>query len=403
MPEQRERPFTSQWAHPWSPARPISIYEVHLGSWMRVPEEHCRALTYRELAPKLADYARHMNYTHVQLLDAADGPEPNPRHGPAKDLMHLIDQLHQHEIGVLVDWKVADVAAAMRWLERFHVDGLCIASTVEPSFAPELSREMERNFPDAALIGEGASAYKFDLNFAHDIRSYLAHPPAERKLHHQRLTFRRMCAFQENYILPLSHREAAPLTRMPGDEWQKFANFRLLLAYMFLQPGKKLLFMGHDFGQSREWNADLSLDWHLTHFRYHQGTQHLVRRLNDVYAHEPALYEGDAKAESFEWVDCHDSERSTISWLRWDAEFKQVFLAVFNFTPRVHRNFRVGAPRGGQWREVINTDAQEYGGSAQGNLGSIKAAPFAWQGRPFCLFVTLPPLAAVAFKAQQEK
>jgi len=343
-----------------------------MGSWMRVPEENNRMLTYRELAPKLADYARSMHYTHVLVLDAWDGPE----------LKRLIDYMHQQNVGVLVNWNPADSAESAAWMDEFHVDGLCMAEE---------------------LIGtESGPHYKLDIGFAHDVRSYLAHPPAQRKLHHNRLTFRRMYAFQENYILPLSHREAAPLTRMPGDEWQKFANFRLLLAYMFLQPGKKLLFMGHDFGQWREWNADMSQDWHLTHLRYHQGIQSLVRRLNDVYYHEPALHEGDAKEECFEWIDCDDAEGSRISWLRWDANHREVFLVVFNFTPQVYRNFKIGVPRGGEWREVINTDAQEYGGSGQGNFGTVQASPFGWHGRPNSIFITVPPLGAVAFKSHEQ-
>jgi 1,4-alpha-glucan branching enzyme len=364
--------WMEQRSHRFSPSRPLSIYEVHLGSWMRVPEENNRVLTYRELAPKLADYAQSMHYTHVLLLDAWDGPE----------LKGLIDYLHHQNIGVLVNWNAAEVADSTSWMEEYHVDGLCVAEDLS---GPENSPE-----------------YKLDIGFAHDVRSYLAHAPAERKLHHNRLTFRKLYAFHENYILPLSHREAAPLMRMPGDEWQKFANFRLLLAYMFLQPGKKLLFMGHDFGQWREWNADMSNDWHLTQSHYHQGTQTLVRRLNDVYFHEPALHEGDAKAECFEWVDCQDADRSTISWLRWDADFNEVFLVVFNFTPTVYRNFKLGVPRGGEWREVTNTDAREYGGSGQGNFGNIKAAPFGWHGRAYSVLITVPPLAAVAFKSEEE-
>ena len=375
-------------------ARPVSIYEVHFGSWMRVPEENHRPLTYRELAPKLADYAQRMGYTHVLLLDLTDtAPE---------EVMHLVNHLHQHGVGVLIEWKDPDAAAAWRWVKQYHVDGLCMADMLGTEFVRMLSAELLVKCPDLVIIGEGApSVFKLDLGFAQDIRSYLAHAPGERKLHHNRLTFRRMYAFQEKYILPLSHRELSPLMRMPGDEWQKFANLRLMLAYMFLQPGKKLLFMGHDFGQWREWNSDMSLDWHLAHLRYHQGIQSMVRRLNDVYFHERSLHEGDARSECFEWIDCENAQESAISWLRWDGQFKEVFVAVFNFTPKVHRNFKVGVPRGGRWREVINTDAQEYGGSGQGNFGSVKAAPFGWHGRPHSIFITVPPLAAVAFKSEE--
>ena len=400
LPRKRESLHGDEWAdgqwmaqrgERFSAAAPVSIYEVHLGSWMRVPEENNRVLTYAELAPKLSDYVQRMGYTHVLILDPTE-----------RDLIHLVNFLHQRQVGVLVDWKTPDIAEARRWLEHFHIDGLSMSDLVGAEFVRELSVEVERDFPDVVIIGEGAGAtYKFDRGFAQDVRSYLAHTPTERKLHHDRLTFRRMYAFQDKYIMPLSHRELAPLIRMPGDEWQRFANFRLLLAYMFLQPGKKLLFMGHDFGQWREWTADTSIDWHLTHFHYHQGVQDLVRRLNDTYFHERSLHESDTKAECFEWVDCHDAQGGTISWLRWDPTFNQVVFAVFNFTPRVHRNFKVGVPRGGHWQELINTDAPEYGGSGQGNFGGVTAAPFGWQGRPNSLNITVPPLAAVAFKSQQ--
>jgi 1,4-alpha-glucan branching enzyme len=306
---------------------PVSIYQVHPGSWMRVPEENNRILTEQEIAPKLADYAQHMGFTHVELVDA---PEST----------YVKDYLDQQGPGVI-----------------------------------------------------GSSGFPWDTNFTRNIRGYFAQPPAQRKLHHQWLKFR-----PGNCSLRLSHEEHSLLANMPGDEWQKFANLRLLLAYMYLQPGKKLLFMGHEFGQWRQWDPETSLDWHLLQFRYHRGTQELVKRLNDLYRHERAL---QGAAESFEWIDGEDAERSTVSWLRWDAEFEEVFLAVFNFTPAVHRNFKVGVPRGGEWRELINTDAQEYGGSGQGNFGSVRAAPFGWEGRPQSLLITVPPLAAVAFKNQK--
>ena len=375
----------------FSPTAPVSIYEVHLGSWMRVPEENNRVLTYQELAPKLADYAQRVGYTHVLILDPSES-----------QMIHLVNYLHQRQVGVLIDWQSADLAQTRLWLEQFHIDGFSMSDMLGADFVRELAAEIERDFPDVVIIGEGAgTTYKLDRGFAQDLRTYLAHAPAERKIHHNRLTFRPLYAFQEKYIMPLSHRELGPLMRMPGDEWQKFANFRLLLAYMFLQPGKKLLFMGHDFGQWREWTADMSVDWHLTQFRYHQGVQTLVRRLNDVYFHERALHEGDSKAECFEWIDCHDAHGGTISWLRRDVQSRETVLAVFNFTPKVHRNFKVGVPRGGEWQEIINSDAKEYGGSGQGNFGEVKAAPFGWQEQSHSLHITVPPLAAVAFKSQQ--
>lgn len=331
-------------------ASPASIYEVHLSSWMRVPEETHRPLTERELAPKLADYVARMGFTHVKLLDRGDNPP---------DMPYLIQYLRQKGVGVILDCSPREVTGS----------------------APE------------------QSGLQWDVGFAQDIRSYLAQPPDARPAHHKRLTFRRQFAFEGNYVLPLSHRELPLLPNLPGDEWQKFANLRLLLAYQYLQPGKKLLFMGHEFGQWCPWNPARSLDWHLTQFRYHAGVQNLVKRLNDLYRNEPALHADDANPGSFEWIDCQDATGGTLSWLRWDARLQDVFLVVFNFTPAVHRNFKVGAPRGGPWRELINTDAQEYGGSGQGNFGAVKAAPFGSHGRSHSLFITLPPLAAVAFRS----
>ena len=321
---------------------PVSIYEVHLSSWMRVPEENHRPLTERELAPKLADYVTRMGFTHVKVLDRGDNPP---------DMAYLIEYLERRGIRMILNGNA------------------------------------------------GESSFQLDVGFAQDIRAYLAHPPELRKFQHKRLI--RRPVFYENHVLPFSHEGPPLLAGMPGDEWQKFANLRLLLAYQCLQPGKKLLFMGHEFGQWCAWSPGRSLDWHLTQFRYHAGVQNLVKRLNDLYQHEGPLHEGDASAETFEWIDFKDAARSTFSWLRWDANFQDAFLIVFNFAPTVHRNFKIGVPRGGEWREVINTDAQEYGGSGQGNLGGVTAAPFGSHERPHSLFITVPPLAAVAFKNQE--
>ena len=484
--------------------RPISIYEAHLGSWMRVPEEENRFLTYRELAPKLADHVQSLGFNHVQLLPLAEHPfygswgyqgtgyfAPTARYGTPQELMFLIDFLHQRGIGVFLDWVPSHfandehgliafdgtalyepedprerihpvwqscvfnyarpevrsflVSSAFFWLEKYHVDGLrvdAVASMLyrdysrKPGqwtpnrfggrenleaidFLRQLNTEVYRAFPDTQMIAEESSAfpmvsrpiyvgglgfgYKWDMGFAHDIIQHVSREPSDRKNHYQELTFRGMYAFSENYILPFSHDEAharrgSLLSRMPGDQWRQLANFRLLLAYMFFQPGKKLLFMGNEFAQWQPWNHDTSLDWHLAHVRQHAGVQKLVAHLNGLYAHEPALHQGDCESNGFEWIDCHDAADGTISWLRWDRNRDEVLFCLFNFTPEVYRNFKVGVPRGGLWREVANTDAYEYGGSGQGNLGGVQGNPFPCHDRSHSLMLTVPPLAGIAFK-----
>jgi 1,4-alpha-glucan branching enzyme len=483
---------------------PLAIYEAHLESWMRVPEEGNRWLTFREVAPKLAEYVRNMGFTHVELLPVMEHPAfgpndyeitgyfaPTSRLGAPQDLMFLIDELHRQGIGVILDWVPAHFPAgehglayfdgthlyehgpwrvdvpksgdgfsfdysrpevrgfllsnACFWLDKYHADGLRVdavesmlnlaygrkAGEWVPNryggrenleaidFLRHLNTAVYRGFPDVQMIAEVRTDWpqvsrptyagglgfglKWDAGATDKVLGYFSHDPYFRKFHHQDLTFRGLYAFDENHVLPLSHEDpehgkASLLARMPGDEWQRFANLRLLFGYVYLQPGKKLLFMGDEFGQWREWNREGSLDWHLAAYPMHAGVRQWVRDLNRLYRAERALHESDNSPVGFEWVDLNDAERSTLSWLRRDTQRREVLLAVCNFTPVVRRNVRIGVRRPGTWREVLNSDARDYGGGGQGNFGGTATAPFSSQGFPHTLTLTLPPLAMVVFK-----
>ncbi len=484
---------------------PISIYEVHLGSWMRVPEEGNRSLSYREAAVKLADYVRRMGFTHVEFLPLMDHPffgswgyqttgyfAPSGCFGTPQDLMYLIDELHRHGIGVILDWvpshfptdehglvyfdgshlyEHADprqgfhpdwntcifnygrnevrsflISSALFWLEKYHVDGLRVDAVASMlyldysrnpgewipnpyggrenldaiKFLRRLNEEVYRRHPDVQTYAEESTAWpavsrptyagglgfgmKWDMGWMHDTLEYMALDPIYRKYQHNNLTFRMLYAFHENFVLPLSHDEVvygkgSLLGRMAGDDWQKFANLRLLFGYMFAQSAKKLLFMGGEFGQWREWAHDGSLDWHLLQYASHQGLQKWVADLNGVYRREPALHERDFDPAGFEWIDCHDADASVISLLRRGTSTDELILVVCNFTPVPRVNYRIGAPRGGFWKELLNSDAREYGGSGMGNLGGIEADPSPIHGRPYSLTLTLPPLSALFLKS----
>jgi 1,4-alpha-glucan branching enzyme len=483
---------------------PISIYEVHLGSWRRVPEEGNRWLSYRELAAQLARHAAEMGYTHVELLPVSEHPldaswgyqtvgyfAPTSRFGTPQDFMFLVDHLHQHGLGVILDWVPAHfprdehglgyfdgthlyehadprqgeqrdwgtfvfnygrreisnflISNALFWLDKYHIDGLrvdAVASMLyldysrkEGEWRPNqyggrenleavdfLRRFNERvyaEYPDVMTVAEESTAwpmvsrpvylgglgfgYKWDMGWMHDTLDYFSLDPVHRKYHHNRLTFRMLYAFTENYVLPLSHDEVVHgkrslLSKMPGDDWQKFANLRLLYGYVLAQPGKKLLFMGGEFGQWNEWNHDTSLDWHLLEQDRHRGLQRWVRDLNTLYRGEPALHQLDSDPAGFEWIDCCDTEASVLSLVRKGREPKDRVVVVCNFTPVPRHNYRVGVPIGGYWEEVLNSDAPLYGGSGQGNVGGVTAAPVPCHGRPYLLNVTVPPLGMVAFR-----
>ncbi len=485
---------------------PVSVYEVHLGSWMRVSEDHHRPFSYREVAPRLAEYVRHMGFSHVELLPVMEHPfygswgyqttgyfAPTARYGTPQDFMYLVDYLHQQGIGVILDWvpshfpsdahglayfdgthlfEHADsrqgfhpdwkthifnygraevrsflMSSAMFWLDRYHADGLRVDAVASMlyldysrkegewipnkyggrenleaiDFLRRFNEEAYKEHPDIQTVAEESTAWpmvsrpvyvgglgfgmKWDMGWMHDTLEYFRHDPIHRQYHHNLLTFRMLYGFTENFVLPLSHDEVVHgkgslLNKMPGDEWQKFANLRLLFAYMYAQPGKKLLFMGGEFGQGNEWSHDRSLDWWVLQFPVHQGAQRWVRDLNHLYRREKALHELDTDPAGFEWVDCNDAPRSVVSLLRKGKDPHDQVLVACNFTPVPREHYRVGVPRGGWWKEVLNSDGTEYAGSGIGNGGGVMAQPEEQHGRPFSLELTLPPLAAVFFRPE---
>jgi 1,4-alpha-glucan branching enzyme len=357
-----------------APDQPISIYQVHLPSWMRVPEENNRALTFFEIAPKLADHARNLAFTHLQLHA--------PGYTDPQGLRFLIEYLHQREVGVILEAGESP-SQTLNALNELPADGECTDG-------------------DTFLFGY---EYRWDTAWAEETLAYFSTDPLYRKFRHGQFTHRDLYAFDGSYILPLSaglvsRPRPSLLSLMPGDGWQKFANLRLLFAYMYLLPGKKLVFMGDEFGQQNPWQPETSLDWHLLA----QGNPHSrllawVAFLNRFYHGEHALHQTDAETAGFQWLDTSDAAASVISFLRRDADTNELLLAVLNFTPVPRHNYRVGVPRGGFWREVLNSDAAEYGGSGQGNLGGTEAAPFGWNFQSHSLMLTLPPLGAIALKA----
>ena len=483
---------------------PQSVYEVHLGSWRRVPEEGDRFLTYRELAPLLAEHVQRLGFTHVEFMPVMEHPfygswgyqttgyfAPTSRYGAPQDFMFLVDYLHRHGIGVILDWvpshfpadehgpgffdgthlyEHADprqgfhpdwksaifnygrnevrcflMSSALFWLERYHADGLRVDAVASMlyldysrkegewlpnqyggredleaiAFLRQFNTEVYKSFPDVQTAAEESTDWpmvsrpiyvgglgfglKWDMGWMHDTLKYMAVDPVFRRYHHNTLTFRMLYAFQENFLLPLSHDEVvygkgSLLTKMPGDDWQKFANLRLLLGYMYGQPGKKLLFMGGEFGQWSEWYHEASLDWHLLDEPRHAALQRWVEDLNRVYRQEAALFTQDFTPAGFEWIDCNDVMQSVITFLRKGREGELVLVAC-NFTPVPRYNYRVGVPTGGFWQEILNSDAVEYGGSGHGNLGGLEAAPIPCHGRLHSLNLTLPPLGVVFFKA----
>jgi 1,4-alpha-glucan branching enzyme len=486
---------------PWL-ERPMTVYEVHLGSWRRVPEEGNRFLTYREAAARLADYATDLGFTHVELLPITEHPfygswgyqtigyyAPTRRYGEPKDFMAFVDHLHRRGIGVIVDWvpahfptdahgltyfdgtylyehadpllrehpdwgtrvfnlgrrEVANflIANALFWLERYHVDGLrvdAVASLLYRdysrkagewipnehggredldaiAFLRRMNEALYAAHPGALTVAEESTAwpmvsrpswlgglgfgFKWNMGWMHDVLEYLRHDPVHRRYHHNRLTFGLLYAWSENFVLPLSHDEVVHgkgslLAKMPGDEWQQFANLRLLYAFQWAYPGKKLLFMGGEIGQRAEWNHDASVDWHLLDMGpYHRGVQQLVRDLNRLYRRTPALWEVDAAPEGFQWMDCDDADQSVVTFCRFARERHALVLCALNLTPVPRHGYRVGVPRPGFYREALNTDSRFYGGSDLGNDGGVASEPVPWHGQPHSVVLRLPPLAAL--------
>jgi 1,4-alpha-glucan branching enzyme len=485
---------------------PLSVYEVHLGSWRRVPEERNRPLTYREIAQPLTEHVKKLGFTHVEFMPLTEHPfygswgyqttgyfAPTARYGTPQDLMYLINYLHVNGIGVILDWvpshfpsdehglvyfdgthlyEHADMrkgfhpdwnsyifnygrhevrsfllSSALFWLDRYHVDGIRVDAVASmlyldygrkhgewiPNeyggrenleaivFLRNLNEAVYRDHPDVQTMAEESTSWpmvsrptylgglgfglKWNMGWMHDTLKYFSNDPMYRKFHQDQLTFSIWYAFSENFMLPLSHDEVVHgkgtlIGRMPGDEWQQFANLRLLLGYMWAHPGKKLLFMGGEFGQRREWQHEESLEWHVLEFAGHAGAQRWVEDLNAAYRAEPALHELDCSAEGFEWIDTDDRENSTLAFTRMSKHGREIVLVACNFTPVPRTNHMLGVPRGGTWREILNSDASLYGGSGVGNFGSIESAPIATHGRPHTITATLPPLSVVMFKSE---
>jgi 1,4-alpha-glucan branching enzyme len=484
---------------------PMSIYEMHLGSWMQSDAEGARHLTYRELAPRLSEYLNRLGFTHVEFLPVMEHPlyaswgyqvtgyfAPTSRYGTPQDFMYLVDHLHRNGIGVVLDWVPSHfptdehglgyfdgthlfehkdprqgfhpdwtsfifnygrnevrsflLSSALHWLGPYHADALRVDGVASmlyldysrtpgdwvpnqyggrenleaTSFLRRLNEDVYRIHRDAQTIAEESTDWpmasrpvsvgglgfglKWDLGWMHDTLQYLGLDPAHRKYHHNELTFRMLYAFTENFVLPLSHDEVVHgkgslVGRMPGDEWQRFANLRLLYGYLYGQPGKKLLFMGGEFGQTSEWRHETSLDWHLLQYPIHSGVTRWVTDLNRLYRQEPALHELDCDPAGFEWIAADDKDASVISFLRKARSGAATYLAVYNFTPVPRHNYRIGVPSGGTWTEMANSDSEYYGGSGLGNLGLVNADGVPAHGRSWSVDLTLPPLACLLLKS----
>ena len=483
-------------------AAPMSVYEVHPGSWRR---RGGRWLNYRELAHELAEYCGMMGFTHVELMPISEHPfdgswgyqctgyfAPSARYGTPQDLKYLVDHLHQRGVGVLLDWVPSHfpddphglsrfdgtglyehddprqgyhpdwhssifnygrhevraflLSSAHYWLDEYHFDGLrvdAVASMLyldygrrEGEWIPNrhggresleaieflrmLNESVYRDFPDVQTIAEESTAWpmvsrpvhlgglgfgmKWNMGWMHDTLSYFRQDPIFRRYHHNTITFSMIYAFNENFVLPLSHDEVVHgkgslIGKQPGDSWQQFAGMRLMYGYMWTHPGKKLLFMGGEFGQRREWTHEGELEWWVLQFPEHAGLQRWVADLNHLYRREPALHEVDFDPAGFEWIDASDHESSTLAYVR-RSRGGETVLVVCNFTPVPRLGYRVGVPREGYWRELANSDALAYGGSGMGNLGGAGSQPLAAHGRPHSLLLTLPPLATVILKCE---
>jgi len=483
---------------------PISIYEVHLGSWQRVPEEGNRPLTYRELADRLVPYVSELGFTHIELLPVSEHPfdgswgyqpiglyAPTSRFGRPDEFRHLVDRLHQAGIGVILDWVAghfpedqhglarfdgtclyehADprqgrhvewgtliynygrsevlnylIGNALFWLDQYHIDGLRVDAVASMLYL-DYSRGPDQWVPNkyggrenleavaflkrmnelvyaredgAFTVAEESTAwpmvsrptylgglgfgYKWNMGWMHDTLGYISKDPIYRQHHHNELTFGLLYAFDENFVLPLSHDEVVHgkrslFGRMPGDEWQRYANLRCYFAFMFTHPGKKLLFMGGEFAQEREWNHDSSLDWHLLERSENQGIKRLVGDLNRLYRGSPALHRLDCESGGFAWIDCHDHAQSVLSFLRRGDSPDDVIVVVCNFTPMVRQDYLVGVPLGGLWRTVLNTDSVFYGGSDVGPGEAWAEGGQDWHGYPYAVSLTLPPLATLVLR-----
>ena len=481
--------------------RPIAVYEIHPGSWRRVPEEDNRPLSYRELAHQLVDYVVEQGFTHVELMPVMEHPldeswgyqvsgfyAPTRRYGEPEDFKYLVNHCHRNGIGVILDWVPAHFPSdahglarfdgtalyehedprqgahpdwgtmifnygrkevqnflssnALYWFDKFHIDGLRVDAVASMlyldysrkegewvpnfyggrenldaiTFMQSLNKQVYAEHPGTMMIAEESTAwpgvsrpvylgglgygFKWNMGWMNDMLAYMSKDPVHRKHHHDSLTFGLVYAFHENFILPLSHDEVvhgkgALLSKMPGDDWQKFANLRLFLGYMYGHPGKKLLFMGGEFGQSREWNQATSLDWHLLQHESHAGLQRFVRDLNHLYTGEPSLFDQDFEPHGFEWIDFSDTEANVIAFARRGRSGDAPLIFVCNFTPVPRTGYRVGVARPGHYDERLNSDAADYWGSGMGNSGGLPSQSVPWHGHAHSLLLTLPPLSLV--------
>ena len=484
--------------------RPMSIYEVHLGSWRRVPEESYRPLTYRELATTMVPYVREMGYTHIELMPVLEHPftgswgyqvigffAPTSRFGTPDDFRYFVDECHRHGLGVILDWvpghfpkdehglahfdgtalyEHADprqgehrewgtlvfnygrnevrsflFSSALFWLEEFHLDGLRVDAVASMlyldysrnegewipnqfggrenleavAFVQQLNTVTHGRAPGTITIAEESTSwpavsrpvyvgglgfsYKWNMGWMHDILEYIHENPVHRRWHHGKITFSMLYAFTENFILPFSHDEVvhgkgSMLDKMPGDLWQKYATLRALYGYMYGHPGKKLLFMGSEFGQWREWNYDSSLDWHLLENPMHESLRRWVQDLNHTYQREPSLHEVDFEGAGFRWIDCNDNENSVVSLVRRARNPQDFTVVVANFTPVPRPDYRVGVPEAGWYRELLNSDSERYGGSNMGNGGGVQTDALPMHGFDHSIPLLVPPLGFVLLK-----
>ena len=484
--------------HNWQ-HEPMSIYEVHIGSWKR--DALGNFINYRELAVELVDYVKYMGFTHIELLPITEHPldaswgyqttgyfAPTSRHGTPDDFRFFVNTCHQNDIGVILDWVPAHfpkdsfalarfdgsalyehedprkgehrdwgtliynygrnevknflLASAVFWLEEFHIDGLrvdAVASMLYLDYSREegdwvpnqyggnenieaiyflrqLNEVVHAQHPGAVVMAEESTSWpqvtrptwtgglgfsmKWNMGWMHDILSYMSEDSIHRQYHHNQLTFGMLYAFTENFTLPFSHDEVVHgkgslVNKMPGDEWQRFANLRLLYTLLYTSPGKKLLFMGCEFGQGTEWNSHKALDWYVLDYSHHRGVQTLVKDLNNLYKTEPALYQLDFDHRGFEWIDCCDVQQSIISYRRKFGE--QEVLVILNFTPVVRENYRIGVPKAGTYKEIFNSDSSYYDGSNIGN-DVVKSEPKEWMGQQNSVNLTLPPLGGIILK-----
>ncbi len=484
--------------------KPFAVYEMHIGSWRRKPEEGNRSLTYRELANELPGYLNYLGYTHVEFMPVMEHPfygswgyqltgyfAPTSRYGTPQDFMYLINELHKAGIGVILDWVPSHfpsdqhglsyfdgthlyehsdpregyhpdwksyifnygrnevknflLSNALYWLDVFHIDGLRVDAVASMlyrdysrkdgewipnkfggrenleaiDFLKQFNEITHLEFPDIYTIAEESTAWpmvsrptyvgglgfdmKWMMGWMHDTLEYFKKEPIHRQYHQNEITFSIIYGFTEQYMLPLSHDEVvygkqSLIYKMPGDEWQKFANLRTLYAYMYAHPGGKLLFMGGEFGQTHEWKHDFSLDWHLNDYHLHNGTQKLVKVLNEIYKNEKALYENQFVEKGFQWIDINDSGNSVISFLRKGESDNECIVVLCNFTPVVRNDYRVGVPFKGRYEEIFNSDHHDFGGSSVLNHGDIYSDDWEVHGRPFSILVSLPPLGVTYLK-----